>query len=203
VRGVGACAVRCCAQCVILVQLRILRSLWFSARESFDMSAWHAFRLHATQHDPVPLPHGTGTQVSPHVTCAPAHHTLLALPHPFIIAGDRFRECYHWDRCDRVCESQRHKPASSSKHRKCRGTSLLVLTGRLLHFHSDTRARRCCAVVIRAQLLGDPWAPCMRHAQHSSWHGAEHDPPGWMCHKANLPCCLNSVSVCCLHFSSR
>ncbi|KAG2498140.1 hypothetical protein HYH03_003898 [Edaphochlamys debaryana] len=27
----------------------------------------------------------------------PDRHTLLPLPHPFIVPGDRFRECYNWD----------------------------------------------------------------------------------------------------------
>ncbi len=33
-------------------------------------------------------------QVSPSVPQRPGCHTLLPLPHPFIVPGDRFRECY-------------------------------------------------------------------------------------------------------------
>lgn len=33
-------------------------------------------------------------QVSPSVLQRPGRHTLLPLPHPFIVPGDRFRECY-------------------------------------------------------------------------------------------------------------
>ncbi|KAG2433512.1 hypothetical protein HYH02_012630 [Chlamydomonas schloesseri] len=36
-------------------------------------------------------------QVSPDVLANPDRHTLLPLPHPFIVPGDRFRECYNWD----------------------------------------------------------------------------------------------------------
>jgi alpha,alpha-trehalase len=36
-------------------------------------------------------------QAAPSVLSHPDHHTLLPLPRPFIIPGDRFRECYNWD----------------------------------------------------------------------------------------------------------
>ncbi|GLI69768.1 hypothetical protein VaNZ11_014451, partial [Volvox africanus] len=36
-------------------------------------------------------------QVSPTVINDTDRHTLLPLPHPFIVPGDRFRECYNWD----------------------------------------------------------------------------------------------------------
>jgi len=34
---------------------------------------------------------------SPDVADAPARHSALALPHPFIVPGGRFREIYYWD----------------------------------------------------------------------------------------------------------
>ncbi|GLC63410.1 hypothetical protein PLESTF_000033300 [Pleodorina starrii] len=36
-------------------------------------------------------------QVCPTVADHAERHTLLPLPHPFIVPGDRFRECYNWD----------------------------------------------------------------------------------------------------------
>ncbi|KAG2442316.1 hypothetical protein HXX76_002402 [Chlamydomonas incerta] len=36
-------------------------------------------------------------QVGPDVQANPDRHTLLPLPQPFIVPGDRFRECYNWD----------------------------------------------------------------------------------------------------------
>ena len=35
-------------------------------------------------------------QAADSVHSSPGHHTLLALPNPFVIPGDRFRECYNW-----------------------------------------------------------------------------------------------------------
>ncbi len=37
-------------------------------------------------------------QTSDDVLHHPSHHSLLSLNNPFIIAGDRFREMYYWDR---------------------------------------------------------------------------------------------------------
>eukprot|EP00198_Chlamydomonas_reinhardtii_P003789 XP_001693125.1 trehalase-like protein [Chlamydomonas reinhardtii] len=36
-------------------------------------------------------------KVSSDVLANPDRHTLLPLPQPFIVPGDRFRECYNWD----------------------------------------------------------------------------------------------------------
>ena len=36
-------------------------------------------------------------QVNACVQEAPEHHSLLPLPHPFFIPGQRFRELYYWD----------------------------------------------------------------------------------------------------------
>ncbi len=36
-------------------------------------------------------------QVSADVIARPQNHSMLPLPHPFIIPGDRFREVYYWD----------------------------------------------------------------------------------------------------------
>ncbi|KAF5834314.1 trehalase-domain-containing protein [Dunaliella salina] len=36
-------------------------------------------------------------KASDSVHCQPECHTLLPLPRPFVIPGDRFRECYNWD----------------------------------------------------------------------------------------------------------
>lgn len=36
-------------------------------------------------------------QVNPDVMQHPDRHTLIPLPHPFIVPGGRFRELYYWD----------------------------------------------------------------------------------------------------------
>lgn len=37
------------------------------------------------------------SQVSDDVLAHPERHSLLPLPHPFVVPGDRFREVYYWD----------------------------------------------------------------------------------------------------------
>lgn len=39
----------------------------------------------------------TPMQVSDDVLAHPERHSLLPLPHPFVVPGDRFREVYYWD----------------------------------------------------------------------------------------------------------
>ncbi|KAK3235138.1 hypothetical protein CYMTET_54640 [Cymbomonas tetramitiformis] len=53
------------------------------------MRIW-ALQVHA-------LWHLLGKRISPEVCRHPSRHTILSLPHPMMVPGDRFREAYYWD----------------------------------------------------------------------------------------------------------
>jgi alpha,alpha-trehalase len=54
-------------------------------------------RTHISIHIYAHCPSGLRPQATPPLGAGPLPSTLLPLPHPTVVPGDRFRETYYWD----------------------------------------------------------------------------------------------------------